>query len=83
MPDDGCLGFVVYYDSIKPDGNPRRLILKSEDYYFLVEDTPCGNRDSFEENQTRYGGKTIRGMWSSDSMMEQVDMEMREAVSCP
>jgi hypothetical protein len=83
LPRDGCLGFVVYYDRAKPDGNPRRLILKSEDYYFKVGDTPCGNRDSLAENKARYGGEIIRGAWTSDDVMEQADAQMREAVSWP
>jgi hypothetical protein len=84
LPDDGCLGFVVYYDRAKPDGNPRRLILKSEDYYFMVGDTPCGNCDSLKENKDRYTtGRIIRGMWTSDGNMEQADDQMCEAVTWP
>ena len=89
LPGDGCLGFVFYHDIPKPDGNPRRSIYKSQDYYFKSgkiygNNLDVRDRDVQAEIRARCDSpRIIRGIWTDDDTIELLDKEMREAVTWP
>ena len=89
LPDNGCLGFVLYYDTNKPDGNPHRLYLKSQDYYFNIHDEVKGcvaesGQDTVGDIKKNFPDPyIIAGRWTLDALMEQAEVEMVEAAICP
>lgn len=88
LPGDGCLGFIFFEEKRKPDGNRMRAIRTGYDYYFRSGeiygvDVEVRERNVPEEIAARYTEPVIiRGIWTTDTCMAQVDQEMREA-ECP
>lgn len=83
LPPDGCLGFLLLDDST---GRHLKTIHKSYDYYWLAENGVFGccndtlHRNMLAEIPDRYPNPVIiRGIWTHDETMEEVDRLMRES----
>jgi len=68
LPDDGIQCVVIYYAETDGLGQPRRLVLSGDDYYFLAPelDHPVCSNDPPTTIRDRYPGAVIkRGRWAS------------------
>ena len=81
LPDDGVLGFVLFYERLAPNGEHMRRIASGNDYYWAFPgllDTVYahGNEDPHE----RYPGASVkRGRWTDDISIDTVNQAMAEA----
>lgn len=85
LPNDGCLGVVLFEDSKKPDGYRNRTILSTYDYYFKSgnvygSDNDVRERNVQQEIKDRYVDPVIiRGIWTDEETMHEVQQQMRNA----
>jgi hypothetical protein len=85
LPQDWCLGFVLFEERLRPDGNHYRQIFSSMDYYFKSGDIYGGDVDVRERNvqaemKQRYNNPyIIRGIWTTDDLIRKASEEMRVA----
>lgn len=84
LPDDGCLGVVVYLDL----ETPKRAVHTGYDIYFWWPSPHglviAGNSDPRDENERRYPGAVfVRGQWTTYEHMHAVREAMQEAQTWP
>lgn len=73
-PTDGLIQMMIYYDGRDAQNRALRLALSGDDIYLYDGKELIGsNRDTLEENQTRYPkADFIRGMWTTNEKYLQM-----------
>lgn len=89
LPDDGCLGVVLFESTLKPDGCYTKQPLAGYDWYFKAGEVyGCDNSNRLYDAESdiakRYpNAHIIRGMWTTHDFHLRVQNEIREAQLCP
>lgn len=85
LPQDGCLGIVLFESSLRPDGKNTRTLHAGYDYYFKSGevygvDVEVRNRDVPEEIVKRYRSPyVIRGIWTTHDLFNEAQAAMRDS----
>lgn len=81
LPEDGALGFKLFFAGLAPDGNNMSRMMSGDDWYWNVGEIYAHDSGTTkEEIERRYPRASVkRGMWVSDAEIQYINDELAKA----